>query len=78
MKLVQLSVCISFLAICQWAKNADGFVTGADPSWVSQQEKNGITFSNSAGQKTDLFVLLKSMKINAVRLRVWVNPSGGW
>ncbi|KAL3112109.1 hypothetical protein niasHT_012078 [Heterodera trifolii] len=54
------------------------FYKGADISWVSQQEKNGQSFFDSSGTKKDPFVLLKSYGVNAVRLRVWVNPSGGW
>ncbi|KAL3094650.1 hypothetical protein niasHT_023964 [Heterodera trifolii] len=51
---------------------------GADVSWVSQQESNGQSFYDSSGTKQDPFELLKSYGVNAVRLRVWVNPSGGW
>ncbi|HEX7641923.1 MAG TPA: glycosyl hydrolase 53 family protein [Burkholderiaceae bacterium] len=54
------------------------FANGADVSWVDQEESSGYSFENSSGVKTDPFVLLKGLGINAVRLRVWVNPSGGW
>lgn len=59
------------------AKAAD-FANGADVSWVSEQEKAGYSFYNSSGTRTDPFVLLKNLQINSIRLRVWVNPSGGW
>jgi len=58
--------------------SAGSFANGADVSWVDQEESSGYTFKNSAGTKTDPFVLLKGLGVNAVRLRVWVNPSGGW
>lgn len=51
---------------------------GADVSWVSEQESAGYSFYNAAGAKTDPFVLLANLGANAIRLRVWVNPSGGW
>jgi arabinogalactan endo-1,4-beta-galactosidase len=57
---------------------AQTFVKGADTSWVSQQESSGYAFYNSTGQKTDPFQLLKNSQINTIRLRVWVNPAGGW
>ena len=53
-------------------------VKGADVSWVSQEESAGYSFYNAAGTKTDPFKLLKDLGINTIRLRVWVNPSGGW
>lgn len=53
-------------------------VKGADVSWVSQEESAGYSFYNSSGTKTDPFVLLKNLGVNTIRLRVWVNPSGGW
>jgi arabinogalactan endo-1,4-beta-galactosidase len=54
------------------------FAKGSDVSWVSQEESSGYTFYSSAGVKTDPFVLLKGLGNNAIRLRVWVSPSGGW
>jgi len=51
---------------------------GADVSWVSQEESAGYSFYNASGTKTDPFVLLKNLGVNTIRLRVWVNPSGGW
>jgi len=51
---------------------------GADVSWVSQEESAGYSFYNASGVKTDPFVLLKNLGVNTIRLRVWVNPSGGW
>jgi len=60
------------------AAQAATFANGADVSWVSQQESSGYAFYNSSGVKTDPFVLLKNLQVNAIRLRVWVNPSGGW
>lgn len=60
------------------AAQAATFAQGADVSWVDQQESAGYSFYNSSGVKTDPFVLLKNIGVTAIRLRVWVNPSGGW
>jgi len=58
--------------------HAATFAQGADVSWVDQEEAAGYSFYNSSGIKTDPFVLLKNIGVNAIRLRVWVDPSGGW
>lgn len=55
------------------------FGFGADVSWLSQQESWGTYYCNRAGKRADLFDILQGdFGINAVRFRVWVNPSGGW
>ena len=53
-------------------------VKGADISAVTEMESKGYKFYNKAGQERDLFVLMREIGFNAVRLRVWVNPEGGW
>jgi arabinogalactan endo-1,4-beta-galactosidase len=58
---------------------ADTFIyKGADPSWITQMEASGIKFYNASGQAMDGFALLQSLGINSIRLRAWVNPTGGW
>lgn len=55
------------------------FAKGADAGWISQEESAGDKFLNrKTGAQQDAFAVLKSQGINAVRLRVWVNPAGGW
>lgn len=54
------------------------FCMGADISWVTEMEKNGYKFYNAAGQERELTALMKELGCNAIRLRVWVNPEGGW
>lgn len=51
---------------------------GADISWVTQMEASGYKFYNAAGTAMDCFQLMQSLGIGAIRLRVWVNPTGGW
>lgn len=54
-----------------WAK-------GADISWLSEMEHDGVKFYEDNGEETDCIDLLRSHGMNAVRLRVWVNHSTGW
>ncbi len=57
-----------------------GFAKGADISWVTEMEANGHKFRDAAGNETDCFQLMKDLGLDAVRLRVWVDPSahGNW
>lgn len=56
-----------------------GFAKGADVSWVTQMESEGLTFNNKKGVATELMKLLKDdCNVDAIRLRVWVNPTSGW
>ncbi len=54
------------------------FVKGADISSVTEMESKGFKFYNAAGQQRELTALMKEIGCNAVRLRVWVDPQGGW
>jgi arabinogalactan endo-1,4-beta-galactosidase len=47
---------------------------GADVGFLTEMEKNSNTFFNTTDQQ-DLFTILKERNINAIRLRVWVNPA---
>ena len=72
------AVCGVAMGLAASVGSAQTFANGADVGWVSQQEASGYSFYNSSGVKTDPFVLLKNLQINSIRLRVWVNPNGGW
>ena len=54
------------------------FAKGADVSWLTQMEKEGCKFYNASGQETECMALLKSLGMDAIRLRVWVDPKDGW
>lgn len=54
------------------------FAKGADVSWVTEMEDKGILFYNKNGVKTECMALMKSLGMNSIRLRVWVNPEDGW
>jgi arabinogalactan endo-1,4-beta-galactosidase len=60
-----------------------GFAKGADIGWITEMEAAGKKFYNADGKETDCFALMKELGMNAIRLRVWVNPenvpeAGGW
>ena len=54
------------------------FAQGADISWVTQMESAGNLFYDSSGKQQDCFYLMKSLGMNTIRLRAWVNPTAGW
>jgi arabinogalactan endo-1,4-beta-galactosidase len=56
----------------------DSLFRGADVSWLTEMEQSGKKFYNAAGTQTECMALLKSLGMNSIRLRVWVNPSDGW
>jgi arabinogalactan endo-1,4-beta-galactosidase len=54
------------------------FARGADISWLTQMESSGYLFYYSTGKQTDCMQILKSLGLNSIRLRAWVNPANGW
>lgn len=54
------------------------FAKGADISWLTQMEAEGRKFYNAGGTEMECLALMKSLGMNTVRLRVWVNPSPAW
>lgn len=56
------------------------FWLGADISWATEMEAHGHKLYNNAGEERECTALMKEMGLNAVRLRVWVDPSahGNW
>lgn len=55
---------------------------GADISWMTEMESDGFIWKDNNGNTKELMPLLKEYDIDAVRLRVWVNPdisgANGW
>ncbi len=73
----------ALLLLASWlpaaAQTTPAFAKGADISWVTQMEASNYVFYNKAGQQQDLFQLLQGdYALNTIRLRVWVNPPGGY
>ena len=54
------------------------FAKGADVSWLTEMESSGIKFFNSSGTEKECMELLKSLGMNSMRFRVWVDPANGW
>ncbi len=54
------------------------YAKGADISWITEQEHDGVLFYDSLGQPTECMRLLRDNGMNSVRLRVWVNHNTGW
>ena len=58
---------------------APAFATGADASWYTQMvHDGGYVFRTQQGSQEPCLNVLQSVGINAIRLRVWLNPAGGW
>jgi arabinogalactan endo-1,4-beta-galactosidase len=57
---------------------APAYVSGADISWVTQEQASGTEWYSSSGVQTSPYTLLKNLGVVVVRLRVWVNPSDGY
>lgn len=58
------------------------FVRGADVSWCTEMEADGMRFYDADKNETDIFELMKNIGMTAIRLRVWVAPDnygyGAW
>ena len=54
------------------------FAKGADVSWLSEMEHDGVQFYTPDGKEGDCLDILQREGMNAIRLRVWVNHSTGW
>ena len=68
----------SLLSLCTPVSVKAQFANGADIGWLSQMEAQGYVFKDHAGIKKNCLEILKEEGINALRFRVWVNPSGGY
>lgn len=80
MKKISTIVLLLMIGMYAHAQNIS-FASGADVSWCTEMEADGKKFYNENGQETEMMALLKQMGMNAVRLRVWVNPEneyGPW
>ena len=60
--------------------NAADFTLGADISWATEMESRGHKLYNYKGEEREATALMKEMGLNAIRLRVWVDPAehGNW
>ena len=80
MKILFSFIAVLFTLTVQ-AQSATSFARGADVSWCTEMEADGKRFYNANGEETELMTLMKQIGMNAIRLRVWVNPEkayGPW
>ena len=83
MKNIVLSVLTLCVGTCLWmscsstkqTSEEEVFYKGADISWVTEMESKGHKFYNAKGEERECTALMKEYGMNAVRLRVWVNPA---
>ena len=70
-----LAVLILSISTFCFGQRDSKFAKGADISWLPQMEATGYEFYNEKGEKEDVLKILKSKGMDAIRLRVFVNPN---
>ena len=76
-RLFLLTYCLLLVSGLLTAQSKD-FVKGADVGFLLGQEKRGVVFHDRQGRERECLELLKNdYQMNAIRMRVWVNPRGG-
>ena len=55
--------------------HANAYIAGADLSFLSQMEDDGVVFRDEDEVSTDSFSIFRQNGINAARFRLWVNPT---
>ena len=66
------------LTACNHPAPETGYAYGADISWLTEQERDGVEFFTPDGKQDECMHMLQGIGMNSVRLRVWVNHSTGW
>lgn len=54
------------------------FIQGMDVSFMDEIEQHGGHYYDEHGRAQDLLAMLKDNHVNAVRLRIWNDPQGGF
>ena len=67
-----------FSAVACLQATAQTFWLGADISGTTELEARGVQLRNMQGEPRENTALMRELGLNAVRLRVWVNPKGGF
>ena len=78
MKSVITSLLLMMVLTAPAQQYQEAFARGADISWCTEMESQGMKFYNNNGNETEIFKLMKQIGMNAIRLRVWVNPENGY
>ena len=71
-----LLTCMLMVAMAAGAQ--EPFWLGADISGTTELEAHGVKLYNNKGEIRENTALMKELGLNAIRLRVWVNPRGGF
>lgn len=77
-QLLTLLAALMLTPLWAHARQDTTFWLGADISGTTQMEAEGRRFYNRQGQLRENTALMHELGLNAIRLRVWVNPRGGW
>lgn len=72
------SFVILFFALSKEIEANSNFALGADIGWMKQLEDEGVKWLDDFGVQQDPLQILKEHGINAVRLRVFVNPPSNY
>lgn len=72
------SLVLSVIGVTSNASAKDHIWLGADISGTTADEARGIYSADTTGYVTENTALMKSYGLDAVRLRVWVDPKDGW
>ena len=78
---MKIMSCITWflsLVLSVAAQDKEPFWLGADLSGTTMIEKIGTKLYNAQGEERENTQLMKDIGLNAVRLRIWVNPKEGW
>ena len=72
-----LLLLLSLTYLCCPAQDST-FWLGADISGTTELEARGVQLFNAKGEPRENTQLMKDLGLNAIRLRVWVNPKDGF
>ncbi len=75
MQRITLTLCTLLTCLMLQAQT---FWLGADISGTTALEAHGQQLRNAQGEPRENTALMRELGLNAVRLRVWVNPKGGF
>lgn len=78
MKTRFFAAALALFACLQLSAEKPHFWLGADISGVTSDEAHGIYTQNAQGDTIECTRLMKDLGLDAVRLRVWVNPEEGF
>lgn len=65
----------ALMSVLPMAMNAQDFAIGADCGWSTEYANKGYKLYNYQGEERECTALMKEMGMNAMRIRVWVDPS---